>query len=216
MAAARDVVSDWASSNFTTGNFFKSANLVVRATGATAVTANTWTDLTTTPGAMGPNFNNLIFMVWSESALGQNATLDVGLAQLERTAISSTFERRPKAFEFILCQRYYQKSFGDGVAPANGPNASNYADASNAHTVINGGAGAGINRPFAVSMRAAPTLTLYGNNEGKLFRAVSGSGPTAISQASINKGASASGLGIYETTTVFTWLQFHFTASAEL
>jgi hypothetical protein len=87
--------------------------------------------------------------------------------QFEPGAVATSFERRPHALELTLCQRFYQKSYSQGVSPG----ASQTA-----------GAGAiscryAANDPYCaetihlkVTMRAAPAITLHDNagNSGKI------------------------------------------------
>jgi len=106
-SVTRDVVNDWTSSSYTAGGFFNSANLVVAGVGTITPAANTWTDTATLTATLSSSTNNLIVMIWSEGTLIQNATLDMGLVQLEATS-ATAFERRPYGLEFTLCQRFFQ------------------------------------------------------------------------------------------------------------
>lgn len=103
-----DVVNDWTSGSFTTGNFFNSTSLTLVATGSVTPAANTWTDLEGGAAVSG-SMNNLIAMVWTEGTLAQNETLDIGLAQLEQGDAASVFEYRPVGMEYDLCRRFYQR-----------------------------------------------------------------------------------------------------------
>ena len=102
-----DVVLNWASTSFTPGGFFISANLQVLALGSQSVTANTWTDLPGIFGAMGSTFNNLIVFVWTESQQASGFTLDFDNVDLEPGAIVTPPEFRDVGDELRRCQRYY-------------------------------------------------------------------------------------------------------------
>src|ERR1043166_7516276 len=107
-AVTRDVVNDWTSATFTTGNFFASTNLTIagnssKSPGATVLLPFALSDI-----ALSSAFNNLIVFVWSNSTLSANVgTLDF-LFQLEHGARATNFERRPVSTEEMLCRRYYR------------------------------------------------------------------------------------------------------------
>jgi hypothetical protein len=107
-----DFVNDWTSSTFTAGNFFTSTSTTITATGSTALTANTFTDISLT-GTVGSSVLNLVVFFWTDSTQAQNSTLDIGRAQLESGSAATPFERRPYAFENAAVLRFYQKLLGD-------------------------------------------------------------------------------------------------------
>jgi len=81
--------------------------------------------------------------------------------QLEAGTVATPFERRSYGQELALCQRYYQKSYQANVAPGN---TGSDAQLQNIHVFSwSDGNCAGIIYP--VVMRAAPTVTLYGNSQ---------------------------------------------------
>lgn len=106
-----DVVNNWSSASFTAGGFFISSNLSVLAVGSQAVTANTWTSLPDLFASMGTSFNNIIVMVWTESAQAQNFTLDWDWVQFERGSVLTPPDWRGTA-ELALCRRYALKLGG--------------------------------------------------------------------------------------------------------
>ena len=112
-----DIVADWTSTTYTASNFFIASTSVV-ASGTLTPTANTWTALTETVGVPTSSANNLIVFVWTSGTAAQNVTLDIGLMQLEAGGSATPFERRTFAAEWAICQRYYEKSFNIGTAPA--------------------------------------------------------------------------------------------------
>ena len=107
-AVTSDVVNNWTATVYTAGNFFLASNLTVSGVVQQALTANTLTDGTAVTVTLGSSFNNLIVFVWTESAVAQNVTLDLGKAQLEIGSVATLFEHRPIGVELALCQRYYQ------------------------------------------------------------------------------------------------------------
>lgn len=144
-AVTSDVVNNWTATLYTAGNFFLASNLTVSGTVQQALTANTLTDGSAVTVTLGSSFNNLIVFVWTESAVAQNVTLDLGKAQLEIGGVPTVFEHRPIGAELALCQRYYQVF--------NNFNIEGYANAANTRAV-------NVPLVFPVQMRAAPTRTV--------------------------------------------------------
>ena len=138
-----DIVNNWSSTSFTAGGFFISANLSVLAVGSQAVTANTWISLPDISASMGTSFNNIIVMVWTESAQAQNFTLDWDWVQFERGSVLTPPDWRGTA-ELALCQRYYFRVSG-GVSSILAFGGSQSTTDASAFT------------QFQVPMRAAPT-----------------------------------------------------------
>jgi hypothetical protein len=99
------------------------------------------------------------------------ATFYITGVQLEKGSTATSFDYRPYGTELALCQRYYQKSYEASIVPGT-------AVAADAKSLINaawGYAGAATiigngNASFQVSMRAAPTATIYdkAGNSGKM------------------------------------------------
>jgi hypothetical protein len=83
--------------------------------------------------------------------------LNITGIQLEVGENATPFENRMYGTELALCQRYYQKSFAYGQAPANG--IYTYGSTFTCHTASSG-RGAWIH--FPVQMRATPSITIYG------------------------------------------------------
>lgn len=92
-AVTLDVVNDWTSGTFTTGNFFKATNFNAPVRGGISTVANTWQSfsLNYTPSASA---TNLIVLAWSNGALAQNATVDFNRMQFELGEAATVFERR--------------------------------------------------------------------------------------------------------------------------
>jgi hypothetical protein len=88
-AVTSDVVNSWTNATFTAGNFFNSTTLSVLGVGAVTPSAATWTSLTALTASLGSSFNNIIVMVWTETAQAQNVTLDVDYVQFEAGATAS-------------------------------------------------------------------------------------------------------------------------------
>ena len=106
-AVTSDVVNSWTNTTYTAGQFFIASNLTVSSVVQQALTANTLTDGSAVTVTLGSSFNNLIVFVWTESAVAQNVTLDLGKAQMEIGSVATLFEHRPYGAELALCQRYF-------------------------------------------------------------------------------------------------------------
>jgi hypothetical protein len=158
-AITSDVVNNWASAVYTAGNFFLGANLTVSGVVQQALLANTLTDGSLVTVNLGNAFNNLIVFIWTENAVAQNVTLDLGKAQLEVGSVATEFERRKFADELMFAQRFYAKTFPMATAPAQasgttlGCVSSDYA--------YNAAAGVVSQWVYPMRMRAIPTVTTY-------------------------------------------------------
>lgn len=117
-AVTSDVVNDWTSSSYTAGGFFNSTTLTVSGVSQQALTANTLTDGSELTVTLGSTFNNIILFEWTESTVAQNVTLDLGLAQIEPSAVATEYEYRDDEMTEVL--RHYCKTFDDATAPATG------------------------------------------------------------------------------------------------
>jgi len=138
--------------------------------------------------------------------------------QLEAGTTASDFEFLPHDVNLERCQRYYQKSFDIGTAPAQNigiqtgelsfPSTKGSSTATTISQKYN----------FPVRMRASPTMTGYNSNSANSqVRDV-----TASADCSSTSFASNKETGFYvscttsSSTSVGNYLSIHFTASAEL
>ena len=138
--------------------------------------------------------------------------------QLEAGTTASDFEFLPYDVNLGRCQRYYQKSFDIGTAPAQNigiqtgelsfPSTKGSSTATTISQKYN----------FPVRMRASPTMTGYNSNSANSqVRDV-----TASADCSSTSFASNKETGFYvscttsSSTSVGNYLSIHFTASAEL
>ncbi len=99
----------------------------------------------------------------SVNIIGTNgATWYITGVQLEEGTTATAFEQRLYGTELALCQRYYQHTFAQGTAPANGLTSGFEGGAFAFNT-----SGIWFTRYiFPVVMRAAPSITLFRGNEG--------------------------------------------------
>lgn len=215
-AVTSDVVNNWASSTYTTGNFFAAAGLSNPIVGSILLAANTWTQMTDLVGTLSASLNNAIVLFWTEAAQAQNVTLDISQAQLECGAGRTAFERRARQVELALCQRYYEKSFDYSVAPTQASN--NY---SGCLVCLVGGTSfvgnAVLAGRFKIEKRVTPTITAYNPRAG-------GTSNCMTDSAGVDTGATlslsgTSGFFFYNSggslnTNAFAYV--HYAADAEL
>lgn len=138
-----DPINNWASTNYTAGNFFKSTDLTVRATGSIAVTGATWTYFSLSAD-IGASANNVIVVIWAGDAVAQNKYLQFRwhFVEGDLTAVEEPVTWNSLPEELRLCTHYFRK-LTDGIA-------SGY-DTNNAIISV----------PFHdAPMRAAPTCTM--------------------------------------------------------
>jgi hypothetical protein len=140
------------------------------------------------------------------------ATLYITGVQLEAGSVASPFERRDYGRELIMCQRYYETSFADGVAPGTLSTA-----------VVNTGAfglygsyAGSFAFPFKIRKRVAPTVTVYapldGTSSGRVRRGDTGAINTVSSPLITQEYAN---LNIDSGVSAALY-QFGFAATAEL
>lgn len=135
--------------------------------------------------------------------------------QLERGAFATVFEVHPPAFDLAACQRYYEKSYNDTVAP--GAITQVGALINFVSGLANATYTSGAPCVFSVSKRATPAVTIYSPATGTAARMRDAANVAdvvattdAIGQHGFFAFAAASA-----SNTAFN-LQYHFTADAEL
>ena len=140
--------------------------------------------------------------------------------QWELGTVATPFEHRSYGEELALCQRYFCKSFSDGVAPANGPDASNFSTSNGKTSGYTTNNSQSACESFPVTMRAAPSITKYGNSGGygKYYTATNPGGAAWSSGAPYITTTSTNSFLYSQNVSGNTgyFLEFHWTADAEL
>jgi len=117
------------------------------------------------------------------SVVGTNgATFYITGVQLEVGSVATPFEREIYSNTLAKCQRYYETSFVNGTAPANGGGATTFATgATNLAFAASwsNNSNQSTSARFIVPKRAQPTMTTYGNSSGYLGYISNGSLPTS-------------------------------------
>ena len=153
------------------------------------------------------------------SVVGTNgATFYITGVSLEKGSTATSFDYRPYGTELALCQRYYQKSYEASIVPGT-------AVAADAKSLINaawGYAGAGNiigngNASFQVTMRAAPTATIYdkAGTSGKMSTQT-GNGAYTDNVAANQTIASESNIVVQKYTQSCAGIAYAYVVSAEL
>ena len=109
-APTSDVVNNWASTNYTSGNFFV-ANTTTIATAATVASAATWTDVlvssTSAGGTTVPlTMKNLYMVVWTEGQLAQNVTFDITSVRCGQGTVAPLWTAPNAQQELAKCRRF--------------------------------------------------------------------------------------------------------------
>lgn len=142
-----------------------------------------------------------------------SATLALTGVQLEvasQTATSATpFERRPLAVELMLCQRYYWKSYDQGVAPNAISSNGQFATVSNAAGLWR------ITVPFKVTMRDVPAVV------NSYSPATGSAGAYRDDNAGLDRSTTLTSVGMDNATFAgstagYAYSRLHVTAEAEL
>jgi hypothetical protein len=175
----RDVVNNWASTNYTAGNFFV-ANTSTIAVAATAVTAATWTDLVVSSASAGgvvapSTMNNLYMVVWTDTAQAQNVTLDASIVRCGQGTVAPLYLPPNYTLEKQKARRFFYRNSNTGTGLVACGLA--FSTVSAAYCV-----------PLPVTMRTAPTLgsaNLFPTNGAGTTIAPTGSSILGISSDSV-------------------------------
>jgi hypothetical protein len=147
------------------------------------------------------------------------ATWYITGAQLEVGSVATPFERRDYGRELALCQRYFQKSYDQATVPGTASTAAGIVVGKVSSNTVPDGEPYNI-VVFPVTMRATPTVTIYGyaGGSGKVSN-WAGTDLAASSGSALNIGSNTftvrNNSGGTLTTTQFA-VQYQYTASNEL
>ena len=155
------------------------------------------------------------------SVVGTNgATFYITGVQLEAGSTATNFEYRDYGRELMMCQRYYEKSFEQATAPANGGSGTTFASNLGLFGIIstNRTSFGGNQIPFKVAKRTTPTITKFGNSSGNWGYLVANG--TSLTWSSFMDPQAVSENGFIVSQQVvdgtFVVVNGHWTASAEL
>jgi len=157
------------------------------------------------------NFNSA---TGATSVVGTSgATWYITGVQLEAGDTATPFEHRSYGQELALCQRYYAKSYAIGTVPGT---ATNIGAFMHPYTAITGN----ILRqtvPFKVSMRASPTVIIYGGNTGATgYWQIEGAGTTNQAAAGVTFISEMNALVYSTNNPAVGHYYFNYVAESEL
>ena len=183
--------------------------------GTTYTTANSDTETWVT-GTSG-NYANNMTSTWYTT---NDATFEVTGLQLEVGSVATDFEHLSYADELRRCQRYFYKTYIQGITPGT---ASQGADitAKRNEDYNSGRTDHEFNSYYSVPMRATPTLSFYSyaGTENKFTNAnvdFSGATEGTIAGTVYHGRKKLSHISMADSVGGGKFCFFHFTASAEL
>ena len=143
---------------------------------------------------------------------GANDYFDVLDVQLEVGSSVSAFEALPADVVLARCQRYYAKTYDQGVSPGS-VNLNSAITSLSVGTAVNS---VNLFWQYPVRMRASPTVTIYSPNTGATGQMRRNAGAADVAAVPYNQGSCA--VTAYNNATITSgdmhWA--HMTASAEL
>lgn len=149
----------------------------------------------------------IVFTVGAQTS----GTWIIDNVQFEAGAVATPFERRPIGHEFVLCQRYYEKSYDYATVPAT----TNTWPGSKGFSTNGGGYGmCGI--VFVVNKRTIPTVTAYSPVTGATGKLRNVSGGAADWTVSYNNTGSTGTCLQTGAQTANAFVLVHYVAIAEL
>jgi hypothetical protein len=163
----------------------------------------------TSSSTLGTSISQLgvVFNYTPVGTAGADDWFEVTGVQLEVGAVATPFEFEDIGTTLAKCQRYYQKSYSQSVVPAT-------ASQNGALTVLfNSSYGAAQGFQFKMTMRSAPSITLYSPSTGTTSRVDSiGVGDTTYTLGEIGD----SGIRFLQFGSGTQGCVFHYVASSEL
>lgn len=148
------------------------------------------------------------------SGTNTNRYLQITNIQLEKGSTATDFEFRPYSVELAMCQRYYEKSYVDGVAPGSVTATGMWS--SQAYSA------AYYYAPyvyFKVTKRTTPSIVIYSVNNGAAGNMYAWSTGVNFVPASVyGSGIGTQGIQFYAGSGLTAGVEYacHWTASAEL
>lgn len=198
-----------------TQNFGSGGSAGVNTDGSTLTITSQWQKFVVTVNipsisgkTVGANSNlALIFAFFA------GVTFDFSLAQvqLEKGSVATDFQFRHITEEFVLCQRYFQKSYSSDVDPGTNTSEGILTYFSDGVSMTQGG-----QLSYCPEMRATPTVNVYNPVTGAVGYGKRSDG-NAIAFTGMSAHSSRQGRFYFtagQSTTA--WITWHWTADAEL
>jgi hypothetical protein len=158
--------------------------------------------------------------VYWEMPLNATSTIDIWGVQLESGSTATAFQTATGTIqgELAACQRYYTKSYDIGTAPATNSTVQGLIFAITGNVLVNAYFAA---TRFPVSMRVAPTVTVYSFTSSSTSRVSDIFGTDLAASSGVPTSPSNNGFSVVNSSggTITAGLGgfiFHYQASAEL
>jgi hypothetical protein len=205
LGSSRDPVNSWSSGIYTAGNFFKSTNFTVVATGSASISSSGYTTVSCS-GALPSNVQNIAVMVWGG---GGGGTVSFRRAELFSGSSARTFVPLQRAEDLARCERFYYKTFALGTQPVAN------AGAAGSNRFYTSYATGGYVTNFRQRMHRVPTITVYNTGDsqtGSFRNATDSTNLTAVAGTATDHGVVIGSAA----ATANKEYQFHLTADAEI
>ena len=176
-----------------------------------ATPSTSWTRVTYSFSVPANGANGLAFYFFRGST-ATSTTLMTGF-QIDIGSVALPFRRAGGTIqgELAACQRYYQKSYNQGTAPA-----TVVAEGRVSWWAANTNSYHQVTVPFKVTMRAAPTITLYSSDTGTSGKIYNASGTADVNGFADVIGDSEFVLTVNNVSLSNVFLRGHYIASVEL
>ena len=159
--------------------------------------------------------DNVAACIYQNNVATASATgdfLEITNFQLEKGAVSTDFEYRDVGHELSLCQRYYAKSYAQGVVP--GTATADGTIEFSMDGLTNADYNAFLSASFPVTMAGAPTVTTYDEAGTSGKWSATADGLAATVQDNVDSGFTVTGARGTASTT--KKMAFNYTAEIEL
>ena len=205
--------------NFGTGGSSSTTNLVANPTLAITTSWTRYTITTALPSLTGKTIgtNSFISYTFLDASLNATKTVDTWGWQVEAGSAATAFQTATGTLqgELTACQRYYEKSYPQGIAP--GTASSTAGCEMYAALVLYASNNLRQRSTFKTTKRTSPTVTIYSTNNGATGNWYNEGLATNVPASAYNIGDS--GFLSYQTsgtTNASNILDFHYTADSEL
>jgi hypothetical protein len=159
-AVTSDFVSSW---NVQGSDPTLAASWTQQGSTATFTTTGTWTRVSLENVPVAANVKNLAVFIWSEdkSYVATDTLLIAGM-MLEESATAGPFREIPITQELAACQRFFHKTFQQGVAPAQ--NSGSQLGCATYRIALGGNEAEGVQVRFPTPMFSTPAIVTYNPN----------------------------------------------------
>jgi hypothetical protein len=183
------------------------------------LTTSDWESVTCTTTSVLPSeaANGLLLHLdYSKTDMGASEKFAVAQVQLEPGTVATPFEFRPYGTELALCQRYYEKSYSQGVTPGT-TTIAGIEMMKTIHTLSDGTAVA--LSPFKVEKRTSSNTKRFWTYNGVLntvyYKTGATEGTVAVSSAGESGTTQAGFYCALAANTVYSF-RYHWDCDAEL